>query len=48
MEHFSTPKSINIIGTLRIVIIEIYELTFFLILNFHGKKHQKTVVIFLI
>ena len=36
MEFFTTPNSKNIIATLRIVTIEKSELTFLLILYFHG------------
>ena len=35
MKFFTTPSSKNIIATLRIVTIEISELTFLLILYFH-------------
>ena len=37
MKFFTTPSSKNIIATLRIVTIEISELTFLFILYFHGQ-----------
>ena len=39
MKFFTTPSSKNIIATLRIVTIEIPELTFLLILYFHGQSY---------
>ena len=41
MKFFTTPSSKNIIATLRIVTIEITELTFLLILYFHDQSQSK-------
>ena len=43
MKFFTTPSSKNIIATLRIVTIEISELTFLLILNFHVKIKEMSM-----
>ena len=44
MNFFTTPNSKNIIATLRIVTIEKSELTFLLVLYFHGIINHRLLI----
>ena len=44
IKFFTTPNSKNIIATLRTVAVEKFELTFLIILYFHGRSGIKSFV----